>query len=167
MGAKNGGANMLYFAKKLHELNPNLIITQPVYGYPQVDAENDVVNAAFTSSGQANGLLDSVGLMVYSNLKSLQYVKDYGNATSEGNGWPITVDVPYANILPGIQGPASDKTIEEMAQSVVDQKLGGFMTWCASVFDRTRNQAAFNYGDDASKDKSGAWQKALQTMLAA
>eukprot|EP01084_Bolivina_argentea_P281732 482096_1 len=63
----NGGQNMVYFAKKLRSLNSNFIITQPVYGFPQVDAENDVVNAGFTNTSQNLGLIDSVGLMVYSN----------------------------------------------------------------------------------------------------
>eukprot|EP01083_Nonionella_stella_P231534 817544_1 len=163
-GNKYGGGNMLYFAKKLRELNPSMIITQPVYGYPQVDAENDVVNAGFTADGKSNGSINSVGIMLYNNLQSLQYVKDYGNGTSQGNGFPITVNVPYAQILPGIQGPASDSVIQQMAQNVVQEQLGGFMVWCASVYDKTRNKPAFNYGDDASKAKSDAWAKALKSM---
>jgi hypothetical protein len=162
--SKAGGGNLVYFAKKLHQLNPGFLITQPVYGFPQIDAENDMVNAAFTTDSKSLGLIASVGLMVYSNSESLQYVKDYGNATSEWEGFPITVNVPYSQILPGIQGPASSSAIVSMANSVVREKLGGFMVWCASVYDATRNKAAFNYGDDASKAKSMAWAQALKIM---
>ena len=127
-----------------------------------------MVNEGFTKDGNSLDLIDSVGLMVYNNLESLQYVKDYGNATSEWDGFPITVDVPYNQILPGIQGSASSSTIQEMANDVKSEGLGGFMVWFASVWDATRNTKAFSYGsDDASRYNTttgSAWAKAMKTM---
>jgi len=159
--------NIVYFVQQLKALNPNFIVTQPVYGYPQIDAENAMVNNAWTSSGQSNGLIDSIGLMVYSDQQSLQWVPDYAAATSEWQGFPITVNVPTSQIIPGIQGTATDSSISTMASDCVSQNLGGFMVWFASVWDSTRNQAAFTYGsDDATTSQSAAWASALQTMLA-
>eukprot|EP01084_Bolivina_argentea_P235913 396832_1 len=160
----NGGANMVFFAKKLRELNHNFIITQPVYGYPQIDSENDIVNAAFTVDSKSNGLIDSVDIMYYEDLGSLQYVSNYANGTSKGSWWPIQVNVPYENILVSIQGTAADSVVQQMANAVMQQQLGGFFVWSASVYDKTRNQAAFHYGDDASIAKSDSWAKALKTM---
>merc|ERR1711997_1033945 len=48
---KEAGPNMIHFIKKLRELKPGLIISQPVYGYPQVQAETDVINASWDSKG--------------------------------------------------------------------------------------------------------------------
>ena len=139
-----------------------------VIGYPQITAENTMVNEGFTKNGGTNDLIDSVGLMVYNGLESLQYVKDYGNATSEWDGFPITVNVPYANILPGVQGSASSSVIGQMASSVKSEGLGGFMVWFASVMDKTRGKNAFAYGSmDATKTMSSngaAWAAAIKTM---
>lgn len=33
---KEAGPNMIHFIKKVRELQPNMIISQPTYGYPQV-----------------------------------------------------------------------------------------------------------------------------------
>jgi hypothetical protein len=157
--------NLLIFVKTLKQLNPWIIVTLPVYGYPQVTSENYMVNNAFTASGNSLGLVDSVGIMVYQDLQSLQYVKNYENATSQWEGFPITSDVPPAQIFPGIQGSTSSSAIQQMASSVDGQSLGGFMVWFASVWDSTRNKAAFSYGyDDASNSKSDAWAQALEVM---
>eukprot|EP00483_Globobulimina_turgida_P012447 UN12470 len=136
-GSQSAANNLVAFAKKLRSLNPKMLITQPVYGYPQITAENTMVNQGFTASGGYNNLIDSVGIMVYSDLNSLTYVKDYGNATSEWDGFPITVNVPYSRILTGIQGAASSSTIQSMANSIVQQRLGGFMVWFAFIMDKT------------------------------
>ena len=71
------GNNLVAFARKLKQLNPNFIITQPVYGYPQVQAEIDMVNNGWTKDAQSTGLADTIGIMVYQNLESLQYVCNY------------------------------------------------------------------------------------------
>ena len=127
-----------------------------------------MVNQGFTKDGNSLGLVDSVGLMVYNGLESLQYVKDYGNATSEWIGFPITVDVPYKDILCGIQGSAASSTIQQMANDIVSEGLGGMMVWFASVYDATRDKPAFAYGSmDATKYNTTtgtAWAKAMKTM---
>ena len=155
--SKTQADNLVLFAKKLRQLNSKMIITQPVYGYPQVTAENEMVNEGFTKDGQSNDLVDSVGLMVYSGLTSLQYVRNYGN-----------MNVPYDRILPGIEGSASASVIQKMAESVKAQQLGGFMVWFASVMDKTRGENAFAYGSmDATKSMASngdAWAKAMGTM---
>ena len=49
-GAKpEAGPNMIHFIKKIREIRknaglPRMIISQPCYGYPQVQAESDVIN---------------------------------------------------------------------------------------------------------------------------
>ena len=50
---------------RLRQLNPNILITQPTFGYPQVDAENYVINASWDSNGVSQNLANSVQLMVY------------------------------------------------------------------------------------------------------
>merc|ERR1712129_310662 len=54
----------IHFIRKLRELKPDLIISQPVYGFPQVQAETDVINASWDSKGTSANLADSIGLMV-------------------------------------------------------------------------------------------------------
>eukprot|EP00486_Rosalina_sp_Unknown_P001628 CAMPEP_0201565370 /NCGR_PEP_ID=MMETSP0190_2-20130828/4449_1 /ASSEMBLY_ACC=CAM_ASM_000263 /TAXON_ID=37353 /ORGANISM="Rosalina sp." /LENGTH=317 /DNA_ID=CAMNT_0047982767 /DNA_START=25 /DNA_END=978 /DNA_ORIENTATION=+ len=167
--AANAGPHLQHFADKLKELNPDFLITQPVYGYPQIGAENWMVNHGYAKNGSewvSNGMIDSIGIMEYNDLESLQYVKDYADATNEWQGFPIHVDVPKKYILPGIQGNAGAGTIQSMANDVNSQKLGGFMVWFASVYDKTRNKPALSYGNmDASHAKSTEWAKALATML--
>ena len=127
-----------------------------------------MINEGFTKDGGTNNLVDSAGIMEYVDLASLNYVKDYGNATSEYQGFPIKVDVPYSRILAGIQGTASSGTIQTMANDIVSEGLGGIMVWYASVKDMTRGgktAIAYSGGSmDASASKSPAWQKAMQTM---
>ena len=157
---------LLAFTRKLRQLKPNFIITQPVYGYPQVAGENFMVNTAWTVDGKSLNTIDSIGIMVYSDSESLQYVKDYANATHQWQGFPIKVDVPTEAIVVGIQGTAEDNAILSLAGSIKQQQLGGMMVWYSSVFDSTHNKSAFSYsGDDASKTKSVAWEQALQKML--
>ena len=158
---------MVAFAKKVRELNPKLYITQPVYGYPQVTAENTMINEGFTKEGGTNNLVDSAGIMEYVDLESLNYVSNYGNATSKYQGFPIKVDVPYKRILVGIQGTASDGTIQTMANDVVKEGLGGIMVWYASVMDSATGKTAFAYSGgsmDSSQKQSTEWQKAMNTM---
>ena len=157
-------STLLTFTKKLRQLKPNFIITQPVYGYPQIKAENYMVNTAWTS-GKSLNTIDSVGIMVYKDLESDKCVKNYANATHQQKGFPITVDVPTEAIAVGIQGTAEDSAIMSISSSAKQQALGGVMVWYASVFDATRNRPAFVYGNnDASKAKSSVWEKALKNL---
>ena len=48
---KIAGPNMVHFVRKLKELSPDMIVSQPTYGYPQVQAEIDVINASWDADG--------------------------------------------------------------------------------------------------------------------
>jgi hypothetical protein len=50
----NAGQNMVYFIKKLRQLVPNMIISQPTYGYPKVTTK---INFQNKSSFQNSNLL--------------------------------------------------------------------------------------------------------------
>merc|ERR1711997_700267 len=74
---KIAGPNMVHFVRKLKQLNPTMIVSQPTYGYPQVQAEIDVINDSWDDQGTAQGVADSIGLMVYEGTQALNYVKNY------------------------------------------------------------------------------------------
>jgi len=170
-GSTTAASNLVAFAKKLGELNPKMIITQPVYGYPQITAENTMVNQGFTKNGESTGLINSIGIMVYNGVGSLQYVKDYANGTAQWDGFPITVNVPTQAIIAGINGNAGSSTIMQLAKDIVAQDLGGIMVWLSSVWDGTRNKLAFTYGGgamDTTKTNTttgSAWQQAMEYMM--
>eukprot|EP01061_Rhynchopus_euleeides_P041793 TRINITY_DN73075_c0_g1_i1.p1 TRINITY_DN73075_c0_g1~~TRINITY_DN73075_c0_g1_i1.p1 ORF type:complete len:321 (+),score=131.94 TRINITY_DN73075_c0_g1_i1:64-1026(+) len=168
-GSQTSATSLAAFARKLRQLSPDFIITQPVYGYPQVAAENYMVNNGWTNasgSWASTGLIDTVGIMLYQDLGALQYVKNYAAGSQQWQGFPIHVDVTSTAVLAGIQGGASSSVIGSMAKAVVQQNLGGFMVWFASVFDATRNATAFQYGgaNDASTARAQAWEDAVTYM---
>jgi len=129
------GPNLIHFIRKLKSLAPGFLVTQPTYGYPQVQAEIDVINASWNAGGTSNGLADSVGLMVYEGTQALQYVKNYAEGSSQWEGFPIKVDVPKGQILLGSKGSAGPGTIDTLAQETVSQGLLGIMVWFCSVRD--------------------------------
>merc|ERR1712141_82060 len=131
---KEAGPNMVHFIRKLRELQPNIIVSQPTYGYPQVHAEDDVINESCKDKSlPSNNLIDSVGLMVYEGTQALQYVKNYAEATSQWEGFPIHCDTPYHNILLGCKGSAGPSSIDTLATETLRQDLSGIMVWYASV----------------------------------
>merc|ERR1712106_740596 len=69
---------------------PRMTISQPTYGYPQVQAEIDVINASWDSDGSSSNVVDSVGLMVYEGTQALNYVKNYANGSGQWQGFPVT-----------------------------------------------------------------------------
>merc|ERR1719336_2515669 len=89
---KAAGPNMVHFVRKLKTIHPDLLVSQPTYGYPQVQAEIDVINASWNPGGSSNGLADTIGLMVYEGDQSLLYVKNYAAGSSQWQGFPISVD---------------------------------------------------------------------------
>eukprot|EP01064_Diplonema_japonicum_P031157 TRINITY_DN5489_c1_g1_i1.p1 TRINITY_DN5489_c1_g1~~TRINITY_DN5489_c1_g1_i1.p1 ORF type:complete len:316 (+),score=89.32 TRINITY_DN5489_c1_g1_i1:64-1011(+) len=167
----NVAENLGSFVRKLKSLVPDFIVTQPVYGFPQVAAENYMVNNGWTNKTAGHnwtttGLIDTVGIMVYGGLSSLQYVKNYANATHQWEGFPITVDVPTQAVLGGMAGSDAGEALN-MAKQINKQNLGGYMVWFASFFDKTRNVPAFTYGHgagDASTQKSSSWEAAIKLM---
>jgi len=92
---REAGPNMIHFIRKIREIRkaaglPRMIISQPTYGYPQVQAEIDVINASWDSDGSSSNLADSVGLMVYEGTQALNYVKNYANGSGQwqaNNNW--------------------------------------------------------------------------------
>ena len=78
MGNNAGlAANLVQFIKELRNIRPDFLITQPVFGYPQILSESLVVTSSWTVNGVSNHLADAVGIMTYSGATSLQYVKNY------------------------------------------------------------------------------------------
>ena len=130
---KEAGPNMIHFIRKLRELSPDLIISQPVYGYPQVQAETDVINASWDPEGTSANLANSLGLMVYEGTQALNYVKNYANGAGQWSGFPITASAPKNVILLGAKGQSSFKDIQTMATQSVEQDLLGIMVWYASI----------------------------------
>jgi len=132
-GKKAAGPNMVHFVRKLKSIHPDLLVSQPTYGYPQVQAEIDVINASWNPGGTSNGLADTIGLMVYEGDQSLIYLKNYIGGSSMWQGFPIKVDVPKENVLLGCKGSASSKTIVKLAHEAVRRDLLGVMVWYCSV----------------------------------
>ena len=131
---KEAGENMVYFIRKLKELQPKIIVSQPTYGYPQVAAEDYVINEnCKEGEDPTNNLIESVGLMVYEGTQALQYVKNYAEASSQWQGFPIHCDTPYHMILLGCKGSASSASIDTLASETLRQDLLGIMVWYASV----------------------------------
>ena len=105
---------MVHFVRKLKSIHPDLLVSQPTYGYPQVSenlikhkvsqlqtasyqvqAEIDVINASWNPGGSSNGLADTIGLMVYEGDQSLLYIKNYAAGSSQWQGFPISVRIAF------------------------------------------------------------------------
>merc|ERR1719400_1912342 len=130
---KAAGPNMVHFVRRIKEIHPDLTVSQPTYGYPQVQAEIDVINASWNPGGTSNGLADTIGLMVYEGDQALLYVKNYAAGSEQWQGFPIQVDVPKDRILLGLKGSSSSKDIMKLAREAVRQDLLGIMVWYCSV----------------------------------
>jgi len=141
---KAAGPNMLYFIKKLKSIHPDLMVSQPTYGYPQVQAESDVINGGWRPGGASTGLVDSIGLMVYEGTQALIYVKNFAAGSSQWDGFPIKVDVPKSQILLGCKGSSSRESITGLASAAVKQKLMGIMVWYCSVRDGLKYSEAWD-----------------------
>merc|ERR1711924_230908 len=159
------GPTALAFAKKVKELDPTFIVTQPVFGYPQVKEENYMVNQCFAKGNRSAG--DSIGIMVYEGSGSLDCVPNYINGNPNK---PIHVQVPPQKVMVGAGGQASAKTIESLAKAAHDQNLGGIMVWYASVIDSATGKVGNQYSGgamDASIQPAATkaeWKKALDIM---
>jgi len=150
------GINLYYFIKKLRSIHPDFIITQPSFGYPQIPANNFIINNSWDVDGNYKELADTVGIMAYGeengdDLESLDYIKNFAEATSQWAGFPITVNVPRPSIMVGCKGSAGGENITTLATESVRQDLLGIMVWYCSV------QNGFLYGPDfdcSSSDES-------------
>ena len=99
----------------------------------QVQAEIDVVNGGWAEVGLYAGLIETVGLMVYEGTQSLNYVKNYDDATSQWEGFPIIVDVTISDIMLGCKGSARSGDIMTLVGETMSQDLRGVMVWYYSV----------------------------------
>ena len=159
---EEAGYNLVHFIRKLRELQPNIIIGQPTYGYPFVPAENAVINESFNIDGSSNNLADSVGIMAYEGTESLSYVKNYADATNQGEGFPITSNSPYTSILIGCKGTNTASDIETLANETLNQNLLGVMVWYASVIDGF--QYAKDWDTSFNGDSQAAFVSAMETL---
>ncbi|WP_141736108.1 glycosyl hydrolase family 18 protein [Oligoflexus tunisiensis] len=159
---RRAGKNLVEFVRELKRLNPNFLVTLPVYGYPQVDAANTLVNAAFGPDGTDYGLVDSIGIMVYEGTMALDYIGNYAKIPGKDRweGFPIQADVPKRKILLGLKGTASDATIRSMTTAVKAQNLGGVMAWYGSVLHQGQKALQYSTEWDSSRIQSGEWQQA-------
>merc|ERR1719213_180239 len=107
------GPMVMAFITKLRSIAPDMIVTQPVYGYPGVKEENYVVNQAFAQDATVK--VDSIGIMAYSGTGSLSYVKNYADPPTYA-GAPIQSPVPKSNILVGACGCASAGDLQTLAE---------------------------------------------------
>jgi len=163
--APNVGPNIATFVQVLKQQNPGMIVNQPVFGYPQVAAENYIVNHSWDVNGKSLGLADAIVIMVYTGTQSLQYVKNYADGSHQWQGFPITVDMPTNDIMCGIQGSAGSSDVSSLASSIKSQHLRGIAVWFASVINAKTGKTAFTYGyDDASTVGSSMWANAISIM---
>merc|ERR1712200_38354 len=141
---EEAGSNLVHFINVLKSIQPSMIVSQPTYGYPQVQAEIDVINAGWRPGVDRGDQANSVGLMVYEGTQALQYVKNYAEGTSQWEGFPIQVDVPRSEILLGCKGSASSSTIRKLAEASISDDLLGIMVWYASVVDGLKYQVSWD-----------------------
>lgn len=154
-GAKpEAGVNMIHFIRKLKSLKPDMIIGQPTYGYPQVQAEIDVINASWNTDSSSNNLADSVGLMVYEGTEALRYVNNYAKGSEQWEGFPIQVNVQTDAIMLGCKGSASSRDIMTLAEESVKQNLLGIMVWFVSAVDGLQYQESWD-GSIVEDSKQG------------
>ena len=158
------GINLSHFIRRLRELKPNFIVSQPTYGFPQIKAEIDTINAAWKVDGsKTDAWLDSIGLMVYEGTQSLNYVENYAHATDQWEGFPIHVNVPYPQIMVGCKGSAAETDILTLADESIRQNLLGPMVWFASV----QNGLVYDASWDTSlhPEAQKGFQKAYNRMM--
>merc|ERR1712106_564962 len=158
---KNAGPNMIHFIRKLKQLKPNIIVSQPTYGWPQVQAEIDVINASWDSNGKSKNLADSIGLMVYQGTQSLNYVKNF-DTSKRWQGHPMSASTPNNAILLGAKGVTSSSDITQLAQASVKDDLLGIMVWYASVKNGFQYKQAEQWDATINDDSIKGYQAAMQ-----
>merc|ERR550539_391851 len=147
---KIAGPNMVHFVRKLKQLSPGMIVSQPTYGYPQVQAEIDVINDSWDEAGIKQGVADSIGLMVYEGTQALNYVKNYAKGADQWQGFPVKIRAPTNVILLGAKGSSSSSSIGKLADAAIRNDYLGIMVWYASVkngFDYAPNWDASTSND--------------------
>jgi len=135
--------NMVVFAQELRRLRPDFIITQPVFGYPQVYSESIMTVKSWDASGNSNNIADAVGIMVYSGSQALQYVGQYTGSACTQWWCPLCssakvqqpcTSVPAGSIFAGVGGDANQSDINTICSAQINGKpIGGYMIWYASA----------------------------------
>ena len=164
------GPNMIFFIKRIHQIRkaaglPRMIVSQPCYGFPQVQAESDVINAGWNRQGTNLGLVDSIGLMVYNGADSLNYVVKYNDGPGLGKwgSWfPIKVKVPKNAILLGAQGNTAAGAISKLASQTMSQDLLGIMVWYSSVKNGFQYKPSGPWDASDSEEAIGAYKAAAK-----
>jgi len=162
---KIAGPNMVHFIRKLKQLNPSIIVSQPTYGWPQVQAEIDVINASWDSNGKSNNLADSIGLMVYQGTGSLNYVKNF-DSSKRWQGHPISAAVPNNAILLGAKGVTSSSDIVKLATTSVNDNLLGIMVWYASVENGFQYKQSQQWDASINDDAIKGYKEAMRILKA-
>ena len=90
-GRAEAGPNFVHFVNKLRTIKPEIIIGQPTYGFPAIQAEIDVINESWDKNGNLKNIADAVGIMVYTGTESLRYVKNFVEGAEQWEGFPIKV----------------------------------------------------------------------------
>ena len=157
---RKAGVNMVHFIRKLRTLVPKIIISQPVYGYPQVEAESYVINESWDVKGNYKGVADSIGLMVYEGTQALNYVKNYNRGGDQWEGFPIKVNAPSNTILLGAKGSSTHGTIETLANAAVEKDLLGIMVWYSSV--KNGFQYAVSWDAQLSESSKTGYKRAME-----
>jgi len=158
---KNAGPNMVHFVRKLKQLNPSMIVSQPTYGWPQVQAEIDVINESWDSNGNKKNIADSIGLMVYEGTNSLNYIKNY-DSSKRWQGHPISAAVPNNAILLGAKGVTSSSAIQELARRCLADDLLGIMVWYASVENGFQYKHSDQWDATTKADSISGYKAAMQ-----
>jgi len=165
------GQHMVDFISKLKELNPHMVVTQPVFGSPSsVPAANRMIEAAYNTSLASKALasIAKVGIMVYSGTGSEEWTQYYTDGCTQHCSayfCPLAACVPMADMVLGASGAESSGTINTLGNDVKTKQMGGVMVWYASVLDSATGSSGLEYGNmDASHTKLDAWAEALQAM---
>ena len=146
---------------------------------------NRLIEAAYTKAADRNaetdrrrnrvtqgamlGSLSRVGIMVYNQLKSLDFVDTYvhGCSPAKCSMWycPLKACVPSTDVLIGVQGVANGTVIAQAADEVIRRDLGGMMVWYASLLNAKTGEAGLLYGpEDASAASLAEWSQAVTAM---
>jgi hypothetical protein len=173
---------------------PVLGSSAPMVVYDKVDkwdssagtrGPNRLIEAAYTKEADRNaqtdkrrtqvtqgamlGSVSRVGIMVYSQLASLNFVDTYvhGCSPTKCSMWycPLKACVPSTDVLIGVQGVANGTVIAQAADEVIRRDLGGMMVWYASLLNAKTGEAGLLYGpEDASAASLAEWSHAVTAM---
>jgi len=172
--AAGAGRHLVEFVIKLKQLNPSMVVTQPVFGSPSsVPAANILIAAAYNASRPAwstpaLGSVAKVGIMVYSGTGSEQWTQYYTDGCSahcSQSYCPLPACVARKDMVLGIEGSAASGEVLKISSDVKTNGFGGVMIWYASLLDPATGKSGLVYGNmDASTAKEAAWEAGLKAM---